>query len=229
MITKTDADLQKGVLQELHWDSRVDETEVGVEVDDGVVTLSGTVENYAKKIAAQEAAHRVAGVLDVANDIEVKIPGKGKLNDTEIAKEVRDSLQWNVFVDDTKIASTVHDGYVTLDGQVDSLHAREEAAAAIRTLAGVRAVINRITVTTTKIDPSQVQTQIEEALKRRAETAAHGIHVSIDDHAVVLEGKVPSWTEKQTIIDAAGHMRGITKLVDHVNIAPLSQVESALK
>lgn len=223
MEHKTDGGIQKDVLQELHWDSRVDETDVGVEVDDGIVTLTGTVDSYAKRIAAQEAAHRVGGVLDVANDIEVKAPGKGKLTDTEIAREVRDTLQWNVFVDDEKIVSTVHDGYVTLEGKADSLHAREEVAGAVRSLSGVRAVINRITVESTPIDPTQVRSAIEAALKRRAESSAHGVHVSIDDHAVVLEGRVPSWTEKQTILDAAGHMRGITKIVDHVNITPLSE------
>ncbi|HVK39231.1 MAG TPA: BON domain-containing protein [Candidatus Kapabacteria bacterium] len=225
MEIKSDAKIQKDVLQEMHWDSRVDETDVGVEVDDGIVTLTGTVDSYAKRIAAQEAAHRVAGVLDVANDLEVRVPGKGRLTDTEIAREVRDSLQWNVFVDDAKIASTVHDGYVTLEGTVDSLHARDEAGSAVRALAGVRAVINRVTVAETAIDAAQVRTAIEKALKRRAETSAHGVHVSIDDHAVVLEGRVPSWTEKQTILDAAGHTRGISRIVDHVNIVPLSETK----
>ena len=196
MEIKSDAKIQKDVLQEMHWDSRVDETDVGVEVDDGIVTLTGTVDSYAKRIAAQEAAHRVAGVLDVANDLEVRVPGKGRLTDTEIAREVRDSL-----------------------------HARDEAGSAVRALAGVRAVINRVTVAETAIDAAQVRTAIEKALKRRAETSAHGVHVSLDDHAVVLEGRVPSWTEKQTILDAAGHTRGISRIVDHVNIVPLSETK----
>lgn len=223
MEIKSDAQIQKDVLQELHWDTRVDEADVGVEVDDGIVTLTGMVDSFAKRIAAQEAAHRVAGVLDVANDIETKAPGKGKLTDTEIAREVRDTLQWNVFVDDRKITTTVHDGYVTLEGNVDSLHAREEAGSAVRSLEGVRAVINRVIVEETEINPSQVRSAIEAALRRRAESSAHGIQVSIEDHSVVLEGRVPSWTEKQTILDAAGHMPGITRIVDHVNIVPLSE------
>lgn len=227
MELKSDAQIQKDVLQELHWDSRVDETDVGVEVDDGIVTLTGSVESFAKRIAAQEAAHRVAGVLDVANDLEVRVPGKGSVTDTEIARAVRDSLQWNVFVDDAKITSTVHDGYVTLEGKADSLHEREEAGSAVRSIVGVRAVINRIAVDETAINPAQVRTAIEEALRRRAESSAHGVQVSIEDHSVVLEGRVPSWTEKQTILDAAGHMRGITKIVDHVVIVPLSESKLA--
>ena len=73
--SKTDARIHHDILEELSWDSRVDETEVGVEVDGGVVTLTGTVTSWAKRLAAQEAVRRVAGVRDVANGIAVKTPG----------------------------------------------------------------------------------------------------------------------------------------------------------
>jgi osmotically-inducible protein OsmY len=116
---KTDAQVHHDIIEELTWDPRVDETEVGVEVDDGVVTLTGTVTSWAKRLAAQEAARRVAGVRDVANGIAVKTPGGLFRTDTEIAQAVRRTLEWDVFVPDEGIICTVTDGYVTLEGVVD--------------------------------------------------------------------------------------------------------------
>ncbi|HEY7547501.1 MAG TPA: BON domain-containing protein, partial [Blastocatellia bacterium] len=103
--SKSDAQIQQEVLQELKWDSRVDESEIGVSVSDGVVTLTGTLGNYAKKLAAQEAAHRVAGVLDVANDIQVRVFESVNPSDTEIAQAVRRALEWDVWVPDERIQS----------------------------------------------------------------------------------------------------------------------------
>lgn len=120
MVKKTDAEVQQDVIRELKWDSRVEETDVGVEVDTGIITLTGTVSSWGKKIAAAEAAHRVRGVLDVANDIVVRVPGIGGRTDTEIAQAVRNALEWDVFVPDTRIQSTVSAGVVTLKGDVDS-------------------------------------------------------------------------------------------------------------
>src|SRR6266508_6461375 len=127
MTMKSDAQIHQDVLRQLRWDSRVDDTEVGVAVDQGVVTLTGTVASYAKKLAAQEAAHRVTGVLDVADDIRVKVPGSLGRTDTEIAQAVRHALEWNVMVPDTHITSTVTDGWVTLEGGVNLLREREDA------------------------------------------------------------------------------------------------------
>ena len=117
---KTDAQIKHEVLRELAWDPRVDETDVGVEVDRGVVTLTGTVATWAKRVAAQEAAHRVAGVLDVANDVVVKIPGTLLRTDTDIAQAVRQALEWDALVPHERIQSTVANGWVTLEGSVDS-------------------------------------------------------------------------------------------------------------
>src|SRR5579884_3642485 len=115
-IVKRDAEIQEQVLQELKWDTRVEETDIGVEVENGVVRLTGTVNSYAEKLAAQESAHRVVGVLDVANDIEVKIPGSRRRTDLDIAQAVRWELEWNVLVPHDRIHSTVSDGWVTLEG-----------------------------------------------------------------------------------------------------------------
>src|SRR4026207_2007445 len=143
---KTDSEIQQDVLRELKWDTRVEETDVGVEVDDGVVTLSGTVSSWGRRHAAAEAAHRVRGVLDVAHDIGVKTPGTPGLTDTQIAQAVRHALAWDVFVPESRIQSTVSDGVVLLDGEVDSLTELKDAERAVRNLAGVRAVTSLIAV-----------------------------------------------------------------------------------
>lgn len=220
MIAKTDTQIHQDVLQELRWDPRVNETEVGVEVNDGVVTLTGTVDSYAKKVAALQAAHRVVGVLDVANNVEVHIPHVGARTDTEIAQAVRDALQWDVFIKNEKIATTVANGFVTLEGHVDSVYEKKDAESALKGLAGVKGVINKIIVTPKKIDADKVRNSIELALKRRADHAAHDVRVVVNDHTIVLEGKVPTWSEKQTVVDAAGYIPGITSVVDHIRIMP---------
>lgn len=218
--TRTDRDIQHDVLLELRWDSRVRETEIGVEVDNGVVTLTGTVDSYAKKIAAKEAAHRVCGVLDVADDVVVKLPGSLRRTDTEIAHAVREALEWNAFVPDTRIRSTVGDGWVSLEGEVSTLREKEDAEAAVRSLAGVRAVNNRLTVMPVKADPARLRQSIEEALERRAEREAEKIHVSVENGTVTLEGRVRTWPEKKAVLGTVSHAPGVRQLRDRLSVNP---------
>lgn len=218
--TRTDRDIQHDVLLELRWDSRVRETEIGVEVDNGVVTLTGTVDSYAKKIAAKEAAHRVCGVLDVADDVVVKLPGSLRRTDTEIAHAVREALEWNAFVPDTRIRSTVGDGWVSLEGEVSTLREKEDAEAAVRSLAGVRAVNNRLTVMPVKADPARLRQSIEEALERRAEREAEKIRVSVENGTVTLEGRVRTWPEKKAVLGTVSHAPGVRQLRDRLAVNP---------
>jgi osmotically-inducible protein OsmY len=217
---KTDSEIQQDVIRELKWDTRVDETDVGIEVDRGVVTLTGTVDNWAKKLAAQEAAHRVAGVLDVANDIQIKPPGTGKRNDTEIAQAVRTALEWDVFVPHAKIQSTVTDGGVTLTGTVDYYTQRADAERAIRNLEGVRWVANRIEVRGPQVAPTAVRKSIEEALERHAERAAGKIDLAIQNGKVTLSGTARSWVERSAIVGAAMATPGVTSVDDQIRVQP---------
>lgn len=219
--TKTDAQIQQQVLKELAWDPRVEETEVGVSVQHGVVTLSGTVTSWAKRMAAQEAAHRVGGVLDVANDIIVKIPGGLGRSDTEIAHAVRNALEWDVFVPDKHIQSTVSNGWVTLTGAVETVSEREDAARAVRNLTGVHGVVNQITVRHPKVAPERIRAAIEEALERRAEREARRIDVSVGpDGEVTLTGRVRSWAEREAVVASARYLRGVPAVTDRLRIDP---------
>jgi osmotically-inducible protein OsmY len=215
---KTDAQIQQDVLNELKWDTRVEPTDVGVEVHGGVVTLTGTVSNWAKKVAAEEAAHRVSAVLDVANDMSVKIPGAER-DDTEIAAAVRQALKWDVFVPDDKIQSTVAGGFVTLKGQVDTYAHRDDTARAVRNLSGVRGVLNQITVRRADVTPAVLRTSIQNALERHADRDAAKIQIDVEGGHVTLHGDVHSWSERQAIIGAVTGTRGVEDVIDRMQIA----------
>jgi osmotically-inducible protein OsmY len=220
IVKKMDAEVQQDVIRELKWDSRVDETDVGVEVDNGIITLTGTVSSWGKRIAAEEAAHRVRGVLDVANDIIVKVPGTGGRTDTEIAQAVRNALVWDVFVPDTRIQSTVSDGVVTLKGDVDSWIQRDDADRVVRNLAGVRGMRNDIVVKPPKVAASEVRKSIENALDRQAEREAERIRLEVLDGKVTLFGTVHSWTERQAVVGAAKGTPGVRSVEDKLRIEP---------
>lgn len=220
IVKKVDAEVQQDVIRELKWDSRVDETDVGVEVDNGIITLTGTVSSWGKRIAAEEAAHRVRGVLDVANDIVVKVPGTGGRTDTEIAQAVRNALVWDVFVPDTRIQSTVSDGVVTLKGDVDSWIQRDDADRVVRNLTGVRGVRNDIVVKPPKVAASEVRKSIENALDRQAEREAERIRLEVIEGNVTLFGTVHSWAERQTVVGAAKGTPGVRSVDDKLRIEP---------
>lgn len=220
-IKKSDAQIHHDVLEELKWDSRVDETEVGVQVASGVVTLTGTVTSWAKRVAAQEAARRVIGVLDVANDINVKVPGGLARTDTEIAQAVRRTLEWDVFVPEEQITSTVTDGWVTLEGTVERWSQRDDAERAARNLTGVKMVVNKITVTPAKPVTEDIKKAIEGALERRAEREARRIRVDVRDGTVTLTGPVHSWAERQAVFSAARFTLGVHAVEDHLRMEPV--------
>jgi osmotically-inducible protein OsmY len=221
MTHKTDEQLKHAVTAELRWDNRVEETEIGVAVDNGVVTLTGTVSSFAKKLAAQEAAHRVAGVLDVANDIRVKTLGSLLRNDADIAQAVRHALEWDVWVSDQNIQSTVSDGWVTLEGKVASLAEGEDAERVVSKLVGVRGVTNHLSVAP-RISAENVHAMIEQALERRADHEAKHINVTVKDGAVTVAGKVRNYGEKRAILGAISHAPGVSSVKDLLRIAPFS-------
>lgn len=221
-VVKRDAELQERVLQELGWDTRVEASEIGVAVEHGIVRLTGTVQSYPEKLAAQESAHRVAGVLDVANEIQVELPGAHVRSDLDIAQAARWEFEWNVMIPHDRIRTTVSDGWVTLEGSVSTWQQRLDAERAVRYLAGVRGVTNRITVDAPSTDAREIREAIEQALERRAEREAKRIDVTVRDGKVYLAGVVRSWFEKQAVIGTAGHARGVRYVEDNLEIDPYS-------
>jgi osmotically-inducible protein OsmY len=210
--------IRREVLDEFQWQSHLAGSRIGVAVDDGVVTLTGTVDSYAKKYAAQEAAHCIRGVTDVANQLEVKVAEEHARSDTEVAHAVRHALEWDVMVPDSRIESSLNEGWVTLDGTVDLWREREDAEAAVRQLAGVRGVSNRIKVGPPSIAASDVCRTIEQVLARRAHRETDAIDVRIHDGVVALDGEVRSWAEKRAILGAVAHARGVKGVDDRIRI-----------
>ena len=221
-LTKSDSQIKQDVLNELKWDTRVDETDIGVQVRDGVVTLVGSVPVYAKKLAARDAAHRVHGVLDVVDEMQVRVPGIGARSDTEIAHAVRLALEWYAFVPDERITSTVSMGIVTLEGPVDTWAQRADAERAVRGLSGVRGVINQLSVRTKQIDATRIKNDIEEALERQAEREARRISVTVREGTVTLTGRIRSWAERNAVDRVAGFAPGVQRVDDRLIVDPYS-------
>jgi osmotically-inducible protein OsmY len=217
---RSDKELEQDIVRELRWDSRTLGSPIGIKVSKGVATLTGAVSSYAKKIAAQEAAHRVPGILDLANDIEVKPIDLFARTDTQIAGAVRNALEWDALVPNERIASTVSDGWVTLEGAVDYWREREDAERAMRRLNGVVGVINKITIQKRAVDPEELREQIEYALERRADREAERLRVDIQDGAVDLWGRVHSWQEKRAVLGSISHAPGVSQVVDHLRVDP---------
>lgn len=220
MDKKSDSQIQQQILRELNWDSRIALCEIGVEVNDGIVTLSGAVNSYAKKHAAQEAAHRIVGVLDVANEIEVRPAGVFTRTDPDIARSVRHVLQWDALVPADQIESTVSDGWVTLEGEVNRWRERQDAEQAVLRLDGVVGVINKIQILPAKIDPDELREQIEDALERRADREAERLRIEVKNSSVDLFGRVHSWQEKRAILGSISHAPGVTEIRDHLRVDP---------
>ena len=218
--TKSDATLKTDVLAELACDTTVDETEVGVQVKSGIVTLTGTLTSYPKKLAAIEAAHRVYGVLDVVDDMKVKIPAIWERTDERLASDVRHALQVDVLAPDQRITSTVSGGHVTLQGTVDLWSDRLNAERAVQRLTGVRGVTNQISVASTGVRADEVKRRIEDALRRQSEREARQLGVTVSDGTVTLSGAVRSWSEKSAAQRTAQFMAGVRRVDDRITVDP---------
>lgn len=217
---RSDKDLKQRIMRELKWDSRISWASINVEVTNAVATLSGSVLNYAQKLAAQEAAHRVVGVLDVANEIEVKPTAGFVRSDTDIARAVRNALEWDALVPNEQIQSTVSDGWVTLEGEVDYVRERNDAERAIRQLAGVVGVIDKITIRKQTVNEELLREEIESALETRADREANRLRIEVNNGAVDLWGRVHSWQERRAVIGSISHAPGVTQVRDHLRIDP---------
>jgi len=217
---RTDEAIQADVLEELKWDSRVRPNEIGVAVKDGIVTLTGWVDSYLKKMAAEEAAHRVPGVKAVVNDIEVRLPGSAERTDHDLAKAVLNALKWQAAIPAGKVDVTVSQGWVTLKGEVEFGFQKRFAERAVQRLAGVKGVTNLIVVKP-RVLPSDLKQQIERALIRNAETDARNITVEVQGSKVILRGTVRSYAEKQAAEDTAWAAPGVTEVDNHIVVSPM--------
>ncbi len=205
---KTNQDLQKDVQDALKWEPLLNAAEIGVTVKDGVITLTGTVDSYAKKLEAEDAAKNVAGVKVVAEEIVIKYGNTGSRTDTEIATEILNAWKWNWEVPADKIKAKVEHGWVTLDGELEWNYQRVAAKTAIKNIAGVLDVNNNIKIKSETHDLIEKQ-DIEFALQRNSSIDDLDIHVDVAGNNVTLKGSVNSYYAKDEAEQIAWNAPGV--------------------
>jgi len=214
---KTDAELKKAVQEELSWEPSVPDERVGVAVSDGVVTLTGHLDTYIQKDAAQQAAQRVTGVKAVAVELDVVPLGLHQRSDTEIATAIEHHLAWNSTVPQDRIKVTVEKGWVTLSGEVDQNFQRLAAERVIRPLMGVVGITDRIRLKGTAI-PANLSVRIQDALMRQAMREGKRIDVSVDGGTVTLRGRVHSWAERNAAEGTTWSAPGVSRVDNQLTI-----------
>jgi osmotically-inducible protein OsmY len=209
----------------LHWDPEIDASDIAVAVKDGVVTLTGIVRKFTEKYDAERIAKRVLGVNAVVNDLEVKLPSERL--DREIAQDAVDALNRALPTVSQNIKVIVHDGSISLEGQVQWDFQRRLAERAVRKVTGVKGVLNLIKVEP-RVTPMDLKAKIEEALKRSAEVHAKDIVVESDSGVVTLRGRVRSWAEKDEAGKAAWRAPGVREVRNYILVEPIDPVDEAL-
>jgi osmotically-inducible protein OsmY len=215
----TDRELQRHVEDALGWEPSFDAADIGVSVDNGVVTLRGDIASNTARAAAERVALAVYGVKAVANDLNVRLPGDSERTDSDIAQAAVNALQWHTVVPANKIAVAVTNGWITLKGNLDWQYQKDAAARAVRDLRGVRGVNNYITLQP-QVKSTDVREKIEAAFKRSAEIDARRIAVTAQDGKVILNGNVRSWAERREAERAAWAAPGVKQVEDHLSVIP---------
>jgi osmotically-inducible protein OsmY len=220
-LMKSEAEIQKDVMEELKWESAINAikpAEIGVAVHSQVVTLTGKVDNYAVKMAAEKAALRVEGVKALANEIEVNISGINGRTDSELAEAALNALTWSTLVPEEKVKLLIEDGWLRLEGEVEWPFEKSAAEHAIENLMGVKGIDNLIVVKPVVPMPEDIRDKIKAAFKRHHFINGHNIQVDVKGKTAVLEGHVSSLAEKSAAENAAWSAPGISKVESKLEV-----------
>jgi osmotically-inducible protein OsmY len=218
---KSDDEIRKNVIEEIQGDPQLSKIapQIGVITKDEVVTLSGSVDYYGQKLAAEKAAKRVKDVKVVAMDIEVKSDGLSiVMTDSRIAEAVRDALMWHSAVNEDMINIKVEEGWIYLEGTVNWEYERKAAERAVENIRGVKGVINSVKIKVTNVDASEIKKRIKAAFQRHATVDAANIQVNSAAGKVTLSGTVRSWTERKDAEDVVWSVPGITEIENNLEI-----------
>jgi osmotically-inducible protein OsmY len=216
---RADNDIKRDVEDELRWDPDIDATDIAVSVHNGVVALTGFVRSYIHKYQAEADAKRVAGVIAVANDIEVRLPEIDERPDPDIARDAVARIKSELPYSWEKIRAIVKNGWLTLEGEVEWNYQRARAEEVVRRVRGLKGVTNNIEVKP-QVAPSEIRRKIEDALRRAAEVDASRITVEAAGSEVILRGTVRSWAERQEAERAAWAAPGVAKVDNRIIVSP---------
>lgn len=221
-LVPADLQLRDHALQQLEWDSQVDASGIGVAARNGVVTLTGVIDSYAGKLAAERAVKRARGVRAVANDLQVTL--RQPRSDTDIANDAARALETHLILPPT-VQVVVHNAHVVLTGTVRTLFQRVVAEKALRYVKGIKSLINRVVVVPAP-SADDIRPRIVHALHRDADVDARGLNVVISDGTVTLTGTVRSWHERESAERAAMHAPGITRVENLIAVEWPADTES---
>ena len=193
---KTNEELQKDVQNAIKWEPLLNAAEIGVTAKDGVVSLTGVVDSYSKKLEAENAAKNVAGVKAVVEKIEIKFNSSWNKSNADIANEVLNALKSNWVVPKDKVKVKVEDGWITLDGELPWNYQREAAKNSVNYLSGVKGVTNNIKVKSETHDEIEKE-KVESALNRNWSLNSKDVKVKVSGTKITLIGTVSSWYQKE--------------------------------
>lgn len=214
---KTDLQLQEHVMKELQWEPSVNAAQIGVEVQEGVVTLSGYVDTFAQKWRAENAAQRVHGVKALAVDIHVKLRDGNQRSDADIARAANNVLRWSNDLHNNSVQVMVENGWITLTGFVEWAYQKKNLGYAICNLMGVTGLSNQLKIEP-KVKLQNVKNDIEQVLKRRALAELKHISIQVNGTEVVLTGHVGSWDEREMINHSAWNTAGVQNVVNEIKV-----------
>jgi osmotically-inducible protein OsmY len=215
---RTDSELRIDIIAELNWDPSIRDEDIAIAVKEGVVTLAGTVDNYAQHYAAAQAVERVHGVKAIVNDLTVKLPSALERSDADIAHAAVNALRWHIEVPDERIQVKVTNGWITLEGEVDRYFQKEAAERAVRFLMGVKGVANLIALRATPT-PADIKQRIRAGIKRHAELDAEQITVETSGSRVTLRGTVHSVVERRDAERAAWNAPGVQRVDNDIRVS----------
>jgi osmotically-inducible protein OsmY len=218
-MRRSDSEIERDVKEELQWSPDLDESDIAVSVKDGVVALAGFAKSYTEKYEAEEAVKRVAGVVGVANDLEVRLPSVDERPDPDIARDAVAAIRAQLPISSENIKVIVKNGWVTLEGELEWQYQRQTAEKAVRRIKGVKGVSNTV-VLKPRVEPTEIKRKIEGALQRSAEIDANRITVETNGGEVVLRGAVRSWIEREEAERAAWSAPGVTRVIDEIVVSP---------
>ncbi|MBD9649909.1 BON domain-containing protein (plasmid) [Ensifer sp. PDNC004] len=214
-----DNSLRQDILDELDYEPSLDAANIGVTVENGIVTLTGHVHSFAEKHAAEQVARRIRGVRAIAEEIAVRLPEHKKTADDEIASRVLKILDWGAAISDlSDIQVKVENGFVTLAGAVDFYFQRSAAEHSVRQLSGVTGIDNQLRIRP-RMDVVDIRHGIKQALRRNAEIEAEDIEVEVSGNHVTLRGKVQSARERITAEQAAWSAKGVSGVTDYLTVS----------